>query len=103
MEELLGLLGGKWVFEGLYEKGKLITASNTGTMVMLGSHHLTARWAPDFTLPLIFFAAAALALLAIVLAARRLGSTPSYSQDSQTRRGRPRAARRNACSKILGT
>lgn len=94
MENVLGLLGGEWVFEGWYQRGELISPASTGTVAMLGSHFLTARWAPDLTLPLIFLAVAALALLAIVLVVRRRGSARVIRRTPKGRRGGSGAARR---------
>lgn len=89
MENMLGLLGGKWVFEGWYDGGELLTGSSAGNIVMLGPHSLIARWAPDYTLPLVSFAAVAIAVLAMVRVVKRRGS-------AQATRETPRRSRRRS-------
>lgn len=88
MENVLGLLGGKWVFEGWDEEGELFSRSGNGNIVMLGSHSLVALWAPDYTLPLVFVGAI-VAVLAIVGVVKRRSS-------SQTSRETPRSSRRRS-------
>ena len=75
MENVFRLLGGKWVFEGWYEDGELLTGSTTDTIAMLGPHFLIARSATDYTLPLVFFVA--VVVLAMVRVVKRKGSAPT--------------------------
>ena len=92
MENVFRLLGEKWVFEGWYDDGELHTVSRTSTIVMLGPHFLIARWATDYTLPLVFFAALAVAVLAIVRVLKRKGSGPTTRKTSRRSRRRSRAS-----------
>ena len=91
MENVLGLLGGKWVFQGWYENGELVTGSNPGTRVMARPHSLTARWAADLTLPLIIFGIVALVSLAIILTKKRKNSMRAPRKSRRGGRGRARA------------
>lgn len=93
MENVLGLLGGKWVFEGWYEQGELITKSSSGNVIMLGAHSLIARWAPDYALPIIFFAGLA-GVLSLILLGKRRGSLLGFRGPRRRRRKRSRVARR---------
>ena len=77
MAKVLGLLGGKWVFEGWHEDGELLRGSTAGTIVMQGPHFLIARWASDYILPLVFFAALAVAVLAIIVVVKPKVSAPT--------------------------
>jgi hypothetical protein len=66
---MMGLLGGKWKFQGWYENGELLTRSINGSIIMRQPHYLIAQWEPDYTLPVLLFTIAA--LLALVLYVRR--------------------------------
>jgi hypothetical protein len=69
MDGMMGLLGGKWRFQGWYENEELLTTSINGSIVMRQPHSLTAKWEPDYTLPALVFTIAA--LLILVLYVRR--------------------------------
>jgi hypothetical protein len=53
MDGILGMLGGKWVFQGWYEGNSLITSSTSGSIVMDHGHSLTSEWAADYSSVLI--------------------------------------------------
>jgi len=68
---LLGVMGGKTVFEGWYESGRLVSSSKTDSIVMAGTHVLTASWRTDNTAPTIAsFLAVGLVILGIWLSTR---------------------------------
>jgi hypothetical protein len=69
MNGLLGLLGGKWVFDGWYENGSLVTSSKGGSIIANEPYSLNARWQPDITLPVLVLII--VAALTIWLAYRR--------------------------------
>lgn len=71
MENVLGLLGGRWVFEDWYEQGELITKSSSGTVMMIGAHALIAHWTADYTLPVVFLGGLAMVSLVLILIRRR--------------------------------
>ena len=71
MNGLMGLLGGKWKFEGWYENGEILTASTAGSMLMLRSHSVTSDWEEDYELPAIILIAIGLAVI-IALTRRNL-------------------------------
>jgi len=86
MDGVLGLIGAKWVLQGWYENGELLTRSKNGTITMLNPHFVTARWAPDFTLPLVGLAVAA--VLAIGLDVRARGHRSLMRKNpAKSRRG----------------
>ena len=51
MDNPLGYLGGRWVFSGWYENGKIVTSSISGSFVVDGPRELDAKWQPDVTQP----------------------------------------------------
>lgn len=61
MDNPLGYLGGKFVFTGWYEKGKLVTSSFSGSFIVDGPRELDATWKPDVTLPITILALIAVA------------------------------------------
>ena len=63
MRGILGLMGGKWNFQGWYENGGFLTASIKIQVIVHQSRSLTARWEPDYTLPALIFSAVALAMV----------------------------------------
>ena len=71
----LGLLGGKFRFQGWYEGSKLQTNSSADMIVMDKPHTLTANWQPDYTLPLIITGALAIILVLAYLIIRRRATT----------------------------
>ena len=56
MNGLLGLFGGKWVFQGWYENGVLVTSSIGGSIGMNSPHSLVAHWTPNYAQPIAVFA-----------------------------------------------
>jgi hypothetical protein len=69
MSGLVGLLGGKWKFEGWYENKEKLTSSTNGSMLMWEPHSVTAQWEPDYTIPVI--ALIVIALIIIVAFKRK--------------------------------
>ena len=51
----LDLLGAKMTFQGWFESGKLITTESSGSIEMNSPHMISAEWATDYSLPIIFF------------------------------------------------
>ena len=49
---LLGLLGGKLIFQGWTENGELLTNSTSGSILMNEPHTLTAQWQSDYSTPI---------------------------------------------------
>jgi hypothetical protein len=92
MENVLCLLGGKWVFQGWYEQGELVTQSRNGTVIMLGAHSIAAHWVPDLAMPAILFGGIAVILCLIVLVRR--GNLVLEAQRTPQRRRRKSKARR---------
>lgn len=71
LEGVLGMLGGRLQFKGWYENGRLVTASNSGTIQMNEVHSLGARWQADYTIPIaIIGGIAAVIVVGVVLALR---------------------------------
>ena len=71
LDGLLGVMGGKTTFEGWYENGRLVSSSKTDSIVMAGTHVLTASWRTDNTAPtIVSFLAVGLAILGIWLSTR---------------------------------
>jgi hypothetical protein len=87
MNGIMGLLGGKWKFQGWYENGKLVTASTGASINMSSSHSLTARWQPDYSLPTLFFTILALAVV-LVYGHRNFEAVSSKSRHTHRRRTR---------------
>lgn len=52
MNGILGLLGGKWVFQGWYDGTSLLTSSDSSSIVINTSHTLSARWSADYMIPI---------------------------------------------------
>jgi hypothetical protein len=68
MDGLLGLLGGKWVFQGWYENNtQLVTRAFVGTIPMNTPHHLTARWKGDYTQPSALLGILTIAIIASII------------------------------------
>ncbi len=63
MSGILGLMGGKWNFQGWYENGRILTASINIHVIVHQSRSLTARWEPDYALPALAFSAIAFAII----------------------------------------
>jgi len=51
----LDLLGAKATFQGWYENGNLITSDPSGSIEMNSPHTISAEWATDYSMPIIFF------------------------------------------------
>jgi hypothetical protein len=51
MDGLLGVLGGKWMFDGWFENGSLVTSLRAGVIVVGAPHALNAHWQPDIIMP----------------------------------------------------
>jgi hypothetical protein len=60
----LGMLGGKWVFDGWYDSEKLLTNLNSVVISVNSPHFIEAKWHADYRTPL-----AIIALIAIVIVA----------------------------------
>ena len=60
MNGLLGILGGRWVFQGWYGNGQMLASSSSVSLQMNHPLSVTARWSPDYLIPLILLAAFAL-------------------------------------------
>jgi len=66
ISDVLGLLGGRWTFQGWYEDGKLLTMSASGSVVTDRPHTLVARWEPDYQMPLAFVLSTVSILLTVM-------------------------------------
>ncbi len=89
MDNLLGYLGGKMVFGGWFENGKLVTSSTSGSFVVNGPRELDGQWQPDVTLPitiLIFIAVAGVAVLLVYRRKRRDASNRPVVRTEQNKR-----------------
>ena len=88
MSGVLGSLGGKSAFQGWYEGQSLVNKSSNASITMEMAHSLTARWAADYTIPLIVIGVIAGAVLVgitvIFLHRRRLTLTPQPVQVQPT-------------------
>jgi hypothetical protein len=80
---VLDLLGAKVTFQGWFEGGNLITTSSSGTIEMNSSHTITAQWATDYTMPILFFAAV---VIVIGLGVHFVGKRPSRKTKRSTTR-----------------
>jgi len=56
MPGLPGAIGARLVFKGWYEDGIQVTKANIGSVGMFGAHTLSAKWTPDYTIPVISLA-----------------------------------------------
>ncbi|HUK51403.1 MAG TPA: hypothetical protein VLV18_10230, partial [Terriglobales bacterium] len=63
MTGILGLMGGKWNFQGWYENGGFLTPSIKIQVSVDQSRSLTARWEPDYAIPALIFSAIAFAII----------------------------------------
>jgi hypothetical protein len=63
----LGVLGGKLVFKGWYENGRLLISSNSGAIQMQDPHTLNAEWTTDYVLPIAIFSAVAVIVVAMAV------------------------------------
>jgi uncharacterized repeat protein (TIGR02543 family) len=90
MPGLLGAIGARQVFKGWYEDGERVTTSNIGSVGMFGAHTLTAKWTPDYTIPVISLAAIAAVIegSAVFVSRRR-----AAGGERKRKRKRQRAAR----------
>lgn len=52
MTGILGILGGKFDFQGWYEGKTLETSNSNGSIIMNTSHTLTANWTPNYIIPI---------------------------------------------------
>jgi ribosomal protein L40E len=88
MSGVLGSLGGKWAFQGWYEGQSLVNKSSSASITMGRAHSLTARWAADYTIPLVIIGVVAGAVLVgitvIFLRRRRPTLTPQPVQVEPT-------------------
>jgi len=50
MGGMLGLIGAKWIFQGWYEEGALVSSSNQFFLPMTKPHRYHAIWTADYTL-----------------------------------------------------
>lgn len=94
MSGWLGMLGGRWRFQGWYENQTLLTPFQNGTLTMNAPHAISARWDADYFLPAIIATSVGI----IALAATRkhwngLGP-PRHRNATARRRSRPRVSRR---------
>jgi hypothetical protein len=67
MNGIVGLLGGEWKFRGWYENGELLTTSTDSSIIMRQPHSLSARWEPDYTLPVLLFTIASLTIIVALM------------------------------------
>lgn len=75
MAGVLGMLGGKWVFDGWYEDGRLMTRSTSWSITMNSSRSLETRWHGDYTTPIVLSAViVSVAVMTIALERRRKAS-----------------------------
>jgi len=51
----LDLLGAKATFQGWFENGNLIATEPSGSIEMNSPHMISAEWATDYSLPIVFF------------------------------------------------
>jgi len=51
MSGIMGFLGGKWVFDGWYQDGVLVSNSNEAQILVDKPYALEARWSADYTIP----------------------------------------------------
>jgi hypothetical protein len=84
----LGLLGGKWVFQGWYENGKMLTTSNNASIMMDKAHVVTAHWSGDYTIPAVIVGVIVAAAVGGLFGYRR------YMMDTAKVRPRRRRARK---------
>ena len=88
MGGILGLLGGRWVFQGWYVDDMMNSSSPQTSVAMLSGLVITARWAPDYSVPLLVLALVILVSSGVFYATRR------KTRKTRSRRRRPRRSRR---------
>jgi hypothetical protein len=83
MSGIMGFLGGKWVFDGWYEDGVLVSNSNEAQILVDKPYALEARWSADYATPTMilvlvvaFLVSAACAVACRKNALRRQATTP---------------------------
>jgi len=86
MNGTLGMLGGKYDFQGWYEGSTLITTHNSGSIVMNSAKTLTAKWSNDLTEPASIITVLIVAVGAIVVGTIYL----RQNKESKPRRRRTR-------------
>jgi hypothetical protein len=69
MNGTIGLLGGKYDFQGWYERTSLITLHNNGSILMNSPHTLTAKWSANYTQPALIFGLIMGAIIGVASAA----------------------------------
>ncbi len=67
IDGLLGLLGGKWNFQGWFEDERLLSPSSSFSLTMDRPHALVARWNADYTLPFGILAAVGIIVIGAAL------------------------------------
>ena len=94
MNGTLGMLGGKYDFQGWYEGNSLFTTHNNGSITMNSPNTLTAKWTTDYTQPALIIVII-IALVAVALVVSRKAALPrlkaSKRPRKRTRRTKPKA------------
>jgi len=75
MKGILGVIGGKMIFEGWYEKGALLSTATEISITMDKPHVVEARWKQDYTAPSLFIGGILLGTISVLIIAQRMGRT----------------------------
>ncbi len=71
MTGILGILGGKYDFQGWYENMTLVSSSNNSSLKMNDRHSLTASWTPNYIVPIIILGVVVIAVVGLTFYSRR--------------------------------
>jgi hypothetical protein len=90
MTGILGILGGKFDFQGWYEGNTLVSADNSGSLTMNSQHMLTANWTPNYTIPIIVIGVVVIGAIVSYLVLRSSSkpggsSTPKVDNDKTSK------------------
>ena len=97
MNGLLGILGGKWVFQGWTEDGHVVSGSTIEQVTMNSPHVIGVTWTGDYALPLAFMGTLAILLALGVLYSKR---RPRKRKHQRRRRSHRRAPLRHRNIKL---
>jgi hypothetical protein len=99
MSGILGVVGGRWVFQGWYEAQRLVSRPGNGSITMDQPHTLTAHWNADYTGPLVIVGITAAVAVGIVLLFLRGERVRSSKRRYRVAKGRVKSSREKGSRK----